>query len=68
VKTVADRFLMTVAEVDTDVGEVLLMTLANGEVPCEMRWAYGVDTTEILDAVGESYLVTIEKVTESVLT
>lgn len=61
-----EKFLMVVAQISMDDGEVLLRSLADGEVPCEMRWVYGSDTTVIKDVVGESYLVTIEKLSEAV--
>lgn len=61
------KFLMTVVRVNERDGEVLLMSLADQECPCEMRWSYSLDA-EILDAVGESYLVSMEQVSEKVKT
>lgn len=58
-------YLMTVVSVNEKDGEVLLLSLADGEPPCEMRWLYG-PPCRIEDAVGDSYLVTVEQLSESV--
>lgn len=58
-----DPFLMVITDVDEESQVVSLHSVFDWEPPCEMKWFYGAigPCDNILDKVGETYRVTIEK-------